>query len=177
MSENLMSEIEEKLRAGKICANRSCMHGKNTRPDGKKKDGHGGKSGACFCGCKVFVREGVEVVDGKAPRAQRRGKIESRPSLTGHLPGLEPKMLPSVHSAIEEYVDVRDRKKKLTELEAEKKEHLVYAMKKAGITEYNVDGHRATLEANEKVKAVLDETREETEVRAGVGARVDSVGA
>ena len=34
-----------------LCANPDCRHGKNTRPNGKKMDGHGGKSGRCFCGC------------------------------------------------------------------------------------------------------------------------------
>lgn len=30
---------------------RDCGHGKNTKPKGKKLDGHGGKTGKCFCGC------------------------------------------------------------------------------------------------------------------------------
>lgn len=168
-----------------LCANKDCRHGKNTRPDGKKRNGHGGKLGHCFCGCKVLVRDGngkdadVEVVEGNAPRPRRKkgAKVEARASLTGHLPGMEPKVLPSVHNAIEDYVEVRDRKKKLTELEAEKKNHLIQVMKKAGVTEYNVDGHTATIEANEKVKAELDSEAAEPEVHAVRGSRVDSVNA
>lgn len=38
-----------------LCVNPDCRHGKNMKPDGKKKDGHGGKNGRCFCGCAEFA--------------------------------------------------------------------------------------------------------------------------
>jgi|SRR5689334_1576965 len=128
----------------------------------------------------------VEVVDGRAPKGSkhRRGKKKgavAAPASTGtaHLPGMAPKILPSVHNAIEEFVDVHERRKKLTELEAEKKNHLIQVMKKAGITTYHVDGHRALLESEEKLKAGLDgeerEDAEEAVTRGGRGSRVDSV--
>lgn len=47
------AETERKLKAGEICNNPKCMHGMNTRPKGKKKDGHT-EGGSCFCGCKEF---------------------------------------------------------------------------------------------------------------------------
>lgn len=141
-------------------------------------------------GASMAKRKGngkdVEVIDGHAPKGSRRGRGKKAAAAdagkgTAHLPGMEPKTIPSVHNAIEEYVDVRERRSKLAVIESEKKAHLMQVMKKAGITSYHVDGHRATLESEEKVKAGLDsderEEHEESAIRGGSGARVDSVSA
>lgn len=50
-----LAEIDRKLKAGEICNNPKCMHGMNTRPKDKKKNGHT-EGGSCFCGCKEFGR-------------------------------------------------------------------------------------------------------------------------
>jgi ribosomal protein L12E/L44/L45/RPP1/RPP2 len=52
-AEAALAETDRKLKAGEICNNPRCMHGLNTRPKGKKKDGHT-EGGSCFCGCKEF---------------------------------------------------------------------------------------------------------------------------
>lgn len=99
--------------------------------------------------------DGFENVDGKAP--ETKGKKASN----AHLPGMEPKTIPSVHRAIEEYVEVRDQRMGLTKIETEKKAHLMTVMKKHDITTYCVDGHEATLETDETVKARLRDAEAE----------------
>ena len=84
---------------------------------------------------------------------------------------MEPKTIPAVHAAIEEYVAARDQRMQLTKVEVEKKAALLDAMKKAGVLAYSVDGHSAELEIDEQVKARLDpeeaEAAEEAELSGG----------
>lgn len=112
----------------------------------------------------------VEIVHGN-PVARRAKKVAEafapgkRPR-DQHLPGMEPKTIPTVHQAIEEYVAARDARMELTKVEVEKKAHLLKVMKDQGIKGYAVDGHEATLDVEETVKAKLvSEEIEEAEER------------
>lgn len=119
-------------------------------------------------------RDGFENVDGN-PTARRARKVAKAfaPSAARprdqHLPGLEPKTIPAVHKAIEEYVVARDNRMELTKIEVEKKAVLLAAMKAAGIKQYGVDGHRAEMDVEETVKAKIDpeevELAEEDKIR------------
>lgn len=121
--------------------------------------------------------DGFEEVDGN-PTTRRARKVAEafapgkRPEQQ-HLPGQEPKKIGPVHAAIEEYVEARDNRMELTKIEVEKKSVLLAAMKKAGIESYAVDGHEATLDVEETVKAKLHEEEEEVEpeVRASRKSR------
>lgn len=113
-------------------------------------------------------RDGFENVEGN-PTTTRARKVakafapSTRPK-EQHLPGLEPKTIPAVHTAIEEYVEARDNRMELTKIEVEKKGVLLAAMKAAGITEYGVDGRHAERDVQETVKANIDsEESEESE--------------
>lgn len=75
----------------------------------------------------------------------------------GYIPGTEPKVIPAVHKAIEDYVVVRDERLELQSQEKELKAQLKTALKKAGLDSYNIDGHEAHLEFDENVKAKLTE--------------------
>jgi hypothetical protein len=108
------------------------------------------------------AREGfVEVVGN--PVAPRRGKAP-KPAPRArdqHLPGMEPKTVPAIHKAIEEYVVARDHRMELTKIEVQKKAILMHEMKQAGLLTYRVDGHEAELVVDEQVKARLGEPEEE----------------
>jgi len=112
----------------------------------------------------------IEIVHGN-PVARRAKKVAeafapSKRPKERHLPGMEPKTIPSVHKAIEDYVAARDARMELTKVEVEKKAHLLKVMKDQGITGYAVDGHEATLDVEETVKAKLvSEEIEEAEER------------
>jgi len=112
----------------------------------------------------------IEIVHGN-PVARRAKKVAEAfaPSARAkqtHLPGMKPKVIESVHQAIEDYVAARDARMELTKVEIEKKAHLLQAMKEQGITGYAVDGHEATLDVEETVKAKLvSEEIEEAEER------------
>ena len=112
----------------------------------------------------------VEIVHGN-PVAKRAKKVAeafapSKRPKERHLPGMEPKTIPTVHRAIEDYVAARDARMELTKVEVEKKAHLLKVMKDQGITGYAVDGHEATLDVEETVKAKLvSEEIEEAEER------------
>lgn len=74
-----------------------------------------------------------------------------------HIPGTEPETVPEVHKAIEDYCDVRDERLGMQGQEKDAKATLVAALKKAGLTHYNVDGRQADLETDENVKAKVIE--------------------
>jgi hypothetical protein len=96
----------------------------------------------------------------KAPKPTPRARNQ-------HLPGMEPKTIPSVHKAIEEYVVARDHRMELTKVEVQKKAILMHEMKQAGLLTYSVDGHEAELEIDEQVKARLCEPEEEASEPVG----------
>jgi len=110
----------------------------------------------------------VEVQGNAVPArgAKKPPKLAAR-AKDRHLPGMEPKTIPAVHKAIEEYVEARDHRMQLTKVEVEKKAILLHEMKKAGIPVYNVDGHEASLEVDEQVKARLREPEIEEEEPVG----------
>jgi len=113
-------------------------------------------------------KDGFVEVEGNAvpARSAKAPKPAPRPR-NQHLPGMEPKTIPSVHKAIEEYVIARDHRMELTKVEVQKKAILMHEMKQAGLLTYSVDGHEAELEIDEQVKARLHEPEEEASEPVG----------
>lgn len=70
----------------------------------------------------------------------------------GELPGVEKPVVKAVEEAADEYVNVRDRRMKLTEAEVEKRSILIHEMKKARLTSYSYDGQVITLDTKDAVK-------------------------
>jgi len=115
--------------------------------------------------------DGFVEVQGNATPPRRKNAftpaaLKPKPR-TAHLPGMEPKTIPSVHKAIEEYVIARDHRMELTKVEVQKKAILMHEMKQAGLLTYSVDGHEAELEIDEQVKARLHEPEEEASEPVG----------
>lgn len=54
----------------------------------------------------------------------------------GQVPGTEREYHPEITQAAEDFVEVRDERKELAEVEAEKNETLVQVMRRHGLTEY-----------------------------------------
>jgi len=105
--------------------------------------------------------KGKDVVDVPAPATS----VRNRKPKQEHLPGQEPQAkIAAVHHAIEAYVEVRDQRMQLTEVEVQKRTLLGEIMKKHGLTKYAVDGHIAEIEAEEKIKAKLKDEEDEPEV-------------
>lgn len=120
--------------------------------------------------------DGFTEIEGKRPkgRPKKGARIAGPPARqvrSGHLPGMEPKVMPKLHRLIEEYVAVRDERMALTEREVDLKNRLRETMKEAEIDSYKVDGHEAYLKTEETVKARLAaegaEEAEERELRGG----------
>lgn len=109
---------------------------------------------------------GKDVIDVPAPEQKGRARQPKQ----DHLPGQEPQAkIAAVHDAIEKYVEVRDQRMQLTELEVQKRTLLGAIMKKNGLTKYAVDGHIAEIESEEKIKAKLKTDEDEPEMTQGEG--------
>lgn len=97
-------------------------------------------------------------------KRKKPGKVRShhakRPKQT-FIPGTEPKTIPAIHRAIEEYVEARDKRMDLLEVEVERKGHLLNLMKEEKISDYSVDGHEAHVSIDESIKARIRTADEE----------------
>lgn len=94
-----------------------------------------------------------------AAKAKRpRGKRARQ----GHLPTMEPPSIPEIEAAAAEYVEARDERQSLTKREIEKKAILMHFMKEHGLSVYDYDNLRVTIDATENVKVNVRKADEES---------------
>lgn len=106
-----------------------------------------------LCTCKSTEGETMAKKKSRRPAARKPNAKHAARAQQAFIPGTQPETIPEIHSAIEDYVEARDRRMELTKVETEKKAVLLGAMKKHKKTEYAVDGHEAHLSVDETDKA------------------------
>lgn len=82
----------------------------------------------------------------------------------GRLPGTEDPVIEAIEGAAEAYVEVRDKRMALTELEVKANEVLVEIMKKHGRKVYKYDGKTVKIQAETKIKAKVSRDSGNAEV-------------
>lgn len=120
-----------------------------------------GKQAAQQQQTKPMIKEATETDNGASKPKRTRKKQPDLPEMKG--PGVEKATHKDIEDAADEYVDIRDKRQKMSIEEKQRKGKLLGAMKAAGLTVYDYDGKIVTVSPKDETETVKVKTKDKDE--------------